>query len=217
MRRAVKLSLKFATSSKIKRVCALLYAYRGAVNFYIRSLWDRPGKLDAETLARLENTRLSERYKSQALKQALEIVVATKKSAKAKKRKASLPQFEGGMVLDSKFVTIESGQNAFDWWLKLSTLKKGKRIWIPLKGTKVLNKWLSYPDAQMVQGGCISEKDGDLSLTVWVEIPDKAPKSGEILGTTFERTCRKAAGPHLIGMTPITSRWPSYRRLEENP
>ena len=83
MRRACKVTLKFTTGKKRRALTALLVAYRAGVNFYIRSLWSTPGKLDAATLARLQNTRLSERYKSQALKQALETVVATKLSAKA--------------------------------------------------------------------------------------------------------------------------------------
>jgi predicted transposase len=77
MRRAVKVSLAFATQEKRRQINALMEAYRAAVNFYIRSLWNDRGKLDKTTLARLKSTRLSERYKSQALKQALEIVVAT--------------------------------------------------------------------------------------------------------------------------------------------
>jgi hypothetical protein len=53
------------------------------VNFYIQTLWKERGALDATTLARLEATELSARYKSQALKQALDIVVATRKAAKS--------------------------------------------------------------------------------------------------------------------------------------
>lgn len=83
MRRAVKVTLKFATASKQRQINALLQAYRSAVNFYIKSLWRTRGKLDRDTLAKLVGTRLSERYKSQALKQALETVIATKRSAKA--------------------------------------------------------------------------------------------------------------------------------------
>ena len=74
MRRAVKVSLAFATQEKKRQINALMEAYRAGVNFYIRSLWKDRGKLDKATLARLKHPRLSERYKSQALKQALEIV-----------------------------------------------------------------------------------------------------------------------------------------------
>jgi hypothetical protein len=58
----------------------LLEAYRGAVNFYVRSLWEKPGALDKETLARLppERTRLQSMQKDQALRQALTIVSSTR-------------------------------------------------------------------------------------------------------------------------------------------
>src|SRR5712692_4170396 len=98
MRRAVKVTLQFATERKRRKMAALLEAYRAAVNFYIKSLWTDRGKLDKGTLARLKNTRLSERYKSQALKQALEIVVATKKSAAQLAVPARCPIFTGSAV-----------------------------------------------------------------------------------------------------------------------
>jgi len=73
MRRACKLTLKHITQTKHRAIQNLLEAYRGAVNTYIRSLWQNPGGLDKITLARLPDnqTRLSNRYKAQALKQAL--------------------------------------------------------------------------------------------------------------------------------------------------
>jgi predicted transposase len=46
MRRAVKVSLAFATQEKNRQINALMEAYRAAVNFYIRSLWKDRGKLD---------------------------------------------------------------------------------------------------------------------------------------------------------------------------
>ena len=109
MRRAFPVTLKFATARKRRAICALLQAYRAAINFYIAALWENPGKLNAETLARLSDTRLSERYKSQALKQALEIVVSTKRSAKALGKRVSTPTFKGSATLDAKFVSVEAG------------------------------------------------------------------------------------------------------------
>lgn len=174
MRRACKLSLKFATAKKRSAVADLLQAYRAAVNFYIRSLWKTPGKLDKETLARLpsERTRLSERYKSQALKQAIETVVATKLAAKAIKKWVSCPVFKGSATLDAKFVSVEPGEKSFDFVIRLSGLKKGHKIVIPTKRTAVLNKWASQPLARIIQGCSLSER----GLVVWVELPDLAPK-----------------------------------------
>lgn len=180
MRRAVKVTLKFATEAKRKKIASLMEAYRGAVNFYIRSLWIEKGNLDAPTLARLSNTRLSARYKSQALKQAIDMVVATRKSAKALGVPASCPHFTGSAVLDAKFVTIEEGQGSFDLIVKLSTLQKGQRITIPTKRTAPFNKWANVHGSDLIQGCALSE-DG---IILWFEIPDaiKPADKGKAMG-----------------------------------
>jgi len=179
MRRAVKITLKFATQSKRDKINNLLEAYRAAVNFYIRSLWNTPGRLDKETLARLDRTRLSARYKSQALKQALETVVATKKSAKTIKKYVSIPKFHGSATLDSKFVTIEEGHGSFDLIIRLSTLNSGQRIVLPTRKTRILNKWLAYPGARLIQGCSLSENQ----ITLFIELPDEPLRTtGSVLG-----------------------------------
>jgi len=178
MRRAIKVSLGFTTVKKRKQISALLEAYRGAVNFYIKSLWATRGKLDKGTLARLKNTRLSERYKSQALKQALETVIATKKSAKELGKRVSIPTFTGSAVLDAKFVTIQEGEKSFDLAIQLSTLNKGKRITLLTKKTAMFNKWMQ-PLAKLIQGCALSEN----SLVIWVELPGFTCKTkGDVLG-----------------------------------
>jgi len=179
MKRAIKVSLGFTTAKKCKQIAALLEAYRGAVNFYIRSLWITRGKLNKETLARLQGTRLSERYKSQALKQALETIIATKKSAKELGKLVSIPIFKGSATLDAKFVTIQEGKKSFDLAIQLSTLNKGKRITLLTKKTKMFNKWMSKPLAELIQGCSLSENQ----LALWVELPDLPYKTeGDVLG-----------------------------------
>lgn len=179
MKRAVKVSLKFATVRKQGQVFALLQSYRFAVNFYIKSLWLAGGKLDSPTLARLQKTRLSERYKSQALKQALELVIATKKSAKALRKSCSRPVFNGSAILDSKFVVVEEGKGVFDLIVRLSTLKRGNRITLPTKHTKMTRKWLLKPNAKFIQGCSLSEN----GIVLWVEVPELPMKTtGKVLG-----------------------------------
>jgi IS605 OrfB family transposase len=175
VRRACKISLKFLTAKKRREITALLQAYRAAVNFYIKSLWATKGKLDKETLARLpkENTRLSERYKSQALKQALETVIATKLACKATKKWAAVPIFNGSATLDAKFVQIEEGKGSFDLCVRLSSLRKEKKIHILSRKTKVLNKWTGKPLAKIIQGCSLSEH----SLVIWVELPELLNKT----------------------------------------
>ena len=181
MRRACKISLKYATEKKRRDICDLLEAYRGAVNFYIRSLWKIAGSLDKATLARLPaaRTRLSNRYKAQALRQSLSIVSSTKKSAIALGVSASCPVFRGSAILDAKFVDIEAGIKSFDLVIRLSTLRKGKRIQIPTRRTAVLNKWLAKDNSRLIQGCALSEDQ----LILWVEIPEGKPNdTGNVLG-----------------------------------
>jgi hypothetical protein len=48
-RRACKVSLDFVSDAKKAKCDRPAARYRGAVNFYIRSLWVAPGRLDGET------------------------------------------------------------------------------------------------------------------------------------------------------------------------
>jgi len=180
LRRACRLSLGFATVNKRHEIGRLLEAYRGAVNFYVQSLWQAPGALDKETLARLsaERTRLQSMQKDQALRQALSIVSSTRKSAKATGTQPQRPRFKGMAVL-CHGVTIEPGRGSFDLVIRLSTLRPGQRIIIPTRKTPVLNKWLAMPGARIVQGCALSEK----AVVVWVEFPKPpARESGDIIG-----------------------------------
>jgi len=178
--RSCKLSLKFATKAKRQKVNNLLIAYRAGVNFFINIIWNRNDcKLNKETLSKLKNTRLSERYKSQALKQALEICILTKKSAKVKKKFAKKPLFQGNAKLDAKFINIENGNKSFDLVIRLSTLHKGHLINIPIKRTKVLNKWLSFENAKLIQGCLLNEN----TIALCIEIPKLPTKAkGKVVG-----------------------------------
>lgn len=196
MKRACKLTLKFVTQSKLEKINNLIAEYRRVVNFYIQSLWNNPGGLNKETLVRCSNTRLSSRYKSQALKQALEIVISTKKAAKLIKKYVTMPVFNGALTLDAKFVTLEDGRGSFDFVVKLSTLQKGRRITLPTKKYSKLNKWLSFPNAKLIQGCSLSEN----KLIVWVEIPDQELKTeGNVLGIDIgiNKLISTSDGEHL--------------------
>ena len=173
MYRACKVTLKFATSKKRRAIFALLSRYRSVVNFYIQSLWVCPGWLDKATLARCSDTELSTRYRATALKQALDIVSATKKSAIALNTTASCPSFSGPATFDAKLVTIEEGKGSFDLVVRLSSLIPYKRLTIPTRKTAVLNKWLQQPLAKLIQGCALSED----SLVLWVKLPDLPVKT----------------------------------------
>jgi len=178
MRRAIKVTLKFATAKKRRAINALLSRYRSAVNFFIASLWNSRGKLDKATLARLPYTPLSARYKSQALKQALDIVVTTRTIAKATGKPANVPVFHGSAVLDSKFVNVEPSDGSFDLIVRISSLVDRQRITVPTRKTAVANKWLAVGGSMWIQGCALSED----SLILWVEVPDATLKTtGRVL------------------------------------
>jgi Putative transposase DNA-binding domain len=180
LRRACRLSMEFATAKKRHEIGRLLEAYRGAVNFYVRSLWPHPGALDKRTLARLpaERTRLQSMQKDQALRQALAMASSTRRSAKALGVPAQCPHFKGMAVL-CHGVTLEPGRGSFDLVVRLSTLRPRERITIPTRQTRVLNTWLSRPGARLVQGCALSEK----AIVVWVEFPEpQARESGDVIG-----------------------------------
>jgi hypothetical protein len=185
LRRACRLSMEFATATKRHEIARLLEAYRGAVNFYVRSLWQDPGALDEETLARLppERTRLQPMQKDQALHQALAIVSSTRRLAKALGAEPQRPRFTGLAVL-CQGVTIEPGRGSFDLVVRLSTLRPNERITIPTHRTRMLNKWLARPGARLVQGCALSEK----ALVVWVELPEpQAHESGDVIGVPGQK------------------------------
>lgn len=184
MIRSIRLSLGFATKAKQRKVIAVLTRYRSAVNGYIKHIWINGGGLDKSTADAVSLGRLTFRQRAHALQQAIGVVSATKASAKAINKTASCPVFQGGMKLSNHLVTHGPTSSAeFDMWIKFSTLKSSKRIWLPLKKTKVLNKWTSFAGAKLKEGCEITEKNGRLFAIVWVDIPEPSHRtSGDDVG-----------------------------------
>jgi IS605 OrfB family transposase len=175
--RSVKLSLKFCTAKKRAAINAVLREYRAAINFYCRSLWKIPGRLDAETHNRYKTGCLKYDQKNDCLKMALGIVVATKKRARTTKQYSSCPNISGAVCIGSKNAKIEkTKQRGFDNYLRISSLKHGRHLAIPLKSTRVLNKWLAIPEAKLKQGCILHER----YMAVFIEIPDKPIKTNGI-------------------------------------
>ncbi len=131
----------------------------------------------------IQNTALSERYKSNALYQALHIIINTKKSARKLGKPATKPVFNGTMLLDAKFVSIHLDKtNHFDGWIKLSTLNKGHRTWLPFKRTKPLNKWLSK-DFELVNAIRLRQYNSNWYADLVLEKDDLSVKEeGKVVG-----------------------------------
>lgn len=168
MLRAIPISLKFITNSKRRKIQALIHAYRKSVNFYLKH---NNLTLSKESLDLLQTSKLSQRYKSNALKQAIGIKKACKNTTK------KTPKFNGFPILDSKFVTIENGKKSFDLIIKLSSLSKGNKLILVSKKHKHLNYWLTKGELKQ---GCELRNN---KLILWVEVKqDKLYKEGRSLG-----------------------------------
>ena len=182
--RAVKVSLADVGIRDRRRLAALLEAYRGAVNFFIRLLWKDPqAGFNTATSKRLVRTRLSSRYRDQALKQAVETVKGTRKSAQALGVKPGRPVFRGQAILDAKFAKVllkPPRSEEHDLEIRLACLHKGHPLTLKSKRTTVLNRWLACPGATIVHGCSLG--DGD-QLSLWVSIPAPPKReAGEVLG-----------------------------------
>lgn len=182
--RAIKVTLKWISKRKRRQIEALLESYRAAVNFFLPLVWKQNLKLTSANSALLLNTRLTVRYRDHALREAIALVAKTLESAFVTGNTASCPVFHGRAILDSKFVSVETGRKSFDLVVRLSTLDSGTRITLPTRRTKVLKKWLRRAGATLVQGAGLSED----SLVLWVTFPTPAKPEplritpGDVLG-----------------------------------
>lgn len=175
---SVKVSLKEVTATKRKQLRALLRRLRSCTGRYIQSLWDTPGKLDAETLRRVEYPQLGYRQRACCLRLALGTVVATRKSAKQLGCRATCPAAPRRFCLSALLCRVEPGRGSFDYVLRVAGLVPGNRLVLPFKSHAVLNKWLAVPGAEIVQGATVTEEEAIL----WVRVPDLEEKtSGTVL------------------------------------
>lgn len=183
IKRSATVSLKFSTEEKKQQIEFLLEKYKYAVQSFVDLSWGNSSvKLNKESLSLIQETPLSERFKSNALRQALSIVISTKKSARILGVEAEKPEFKGTALLDAKFVFVNlDNPNSFDGWIRISTLNKGKRIWIPFRRTKPLNKWLGK-GFKLIHSVRLRKYNGNLYADLILEKEITPKEAGESLG-----------------------------------
>lgn len=77
-----------------------------------------------------------------------------------------------GLALDAKVIQIEkSTQGYFDYWVKLSTLEKGKPIYLPLKS----NEYFESKEGKLAKFVQIATKNNSLSVSLLKELDNKEP------------------------------------------
>jgi putative transposase len=183
----VNLSLKFATKAKIRKLDAVYCRWLTVVDKYIGAVWERQqnggcDKYSMEVYHQVPKGRLTSLYQMSAYREAWNLVNRGIKSSDALKTKTSRPTFRGPMTLKDKAVRIVSKPgSSFDYWLYFPTLRKRTPVRVPVKGTKILKKWLSKPGAVLRPGVVLDLKR--MRVTFWVCIPDLPVKDeGKVIG-----------------------------------
>jgi len=178
MKRTLKFSLNLANTGKKKAIESLYKEYKKAVNFYINTLSFNNKYILSQEEIKSFNSSLSYRYKQCAGRQAIKIW----KSWRRNKKKGKLPEFDGALILDSRFIEIEKSKTStFDYWVRVSTLNKGKRVLIPFKSYNYANSY--FKEWKLVNGGRIKRENNNwfFLLTFEKETPLKK-KEGKIIG-----------------------------------
>ena len=178
MKRTLKFSLNLANVHKIQALKDLSEEYKKAVNYYLQILSSKGEYILSEEEVKSFNSSLSYRYKQCANRQAIKIW----KSWRRNKKKGNLPEFDGSLILDSRFIEMEKAKNStFDYWVKISTLNKGKRILIPVQSYDYANQY--FDSWKLVNGGRIKLENNKwfLLLTFEKETPSKKNK-GKAIG-----------------------------------
>lgn len=160
MFRAVPLSLKFVNSQKRQKLKDFLDKYNLAVQFFLDELWgETRHKFLAQDVLKKCPIELSARAKQAAGKHAIAIINGALRKYSQRVYRRDLLIKEGkdasrldaltknmpnkpdtGYVearLDSRFIKMTGTQNSFDLWIRLLNIN------IPLKKTKIFNKWAS--------------------------------------------------------------------------
>jgi len=178
MKRTLKFSLNLANTNKIQVLKDLYKEYKKAVNFYLSILSSECKYILSEEEVKSYNSSLSYRYKQCAKRQAIKIW----KSWRRNKKKGSLPEFNGSLIFDSRFIEIEKAKaSTFDYWLKISTLNKGKRTQFPFKSYNYAKKY--FNDWGLINGGRIKfENDKWFLLLTFEKEPPSKKKEGKIIG-----------------------------------
>ena len=177
MKRSIKFSINSANTGKLKKLAQLRKEYLGAVNYYIRQLAKRSLYVLKDKDVKGLNCQLSYAFKQCAYRQAEKI---WKSWRRIYKKNSEIPKFKGSLVLDRRFIKIEKSRNTFDYWIKLSTLEKNKRVSIPVKGFDYTNDY--FEKWKLVNSCQLKKIDDDwfLYLTFEKETPKKKEEGKEI-------------------------------------
>jgi len=159
VKRSLKFALRFANAGKRMELDRLWERYQVAVNDFIinQEVTDEAGWRDS-------NVEIGTVFKQNALRQAMGII---KKNCKD----IIQQQVNPCMVLNDNVIKINESKNIFDYWVRISTLNKGKRLALPIKSYTYANKY--FNEWELAKGGrLLRNKKGDW----FIQLTFKKPK-----------------------------------------
>jgi len=182
MKRTIKFTLKSTNTNKLKKLAGLRKEYVNAVNFYIKRLVIQKKYILSDQEVKQFESKLSYGFKQCAYRQAEKIWKTWRRTYK---KNSNIPKFKGSIILDQRFVTFDKSKNSFDYWIKISTLEKGKRVSIPLNSYEYANE---YFKSWKLVNGCRLKKINN-NWTLYLTFEKETPvlkKDGKKLGLILE-------------------------------
>jgi IS605 OrfB family transposase len=195
--RSAKVSIKFATKKKLDILASIKEEYIKIVNIFINIFWENDFELTDLTkdIYNLPKSWFSSRMKQCAAREALKLVKTSKATPRIKKSKDKLeleaileeeifnepikPQYKGNKItLSSQIISIEKGNNTFDFWIKFTSIGNNIRFKIPIKSHRHFNKF--YNDGWVLSNSITILKDS-IQVSFAKNIQPKKEK-GEIIG-----------------------------------
>jgi len=172
IQRSLKLSLELANTGKQAALSDLWNEYRRAVSDFLDRLLAHEDL--SEDYLKGSDSRLSYRYRQCAKRQAMKLFKTWCRNPK----KGHKPTLRHPMMtLDYRFVDVQKGGNAFDFWIKIATLEKGQPILLPAKSYPYLNGYLEG-QWEMVPGGKLARRNGRWFLLLAFRKEKPARKEG---------------------------------------
>jgi len=178
MRRTLKFSLNLANTNKIQELKDLSKEYKRVVNYYLMVLFSKDEYILSEEEVKSCDSLLSYRYRQCAKRQAIKIWKSWRRNTK----KGKLPEFDGALILDNRFIKIEkAGASTFDYWARMATLNKGHPVLLPIKSYDYAKGY--FDNWKLINGGRLKQEGSNwfLILTFEKETQPKK-KEGEIIG-----------------------------------
>lgn len=200
--RSTKCTFKFATEHKKQVWQSILQEYGHIVNFFINQFWDdTPGKYECnKKIYSLSNSWMSNRVKSMACREAIDMVNA------AKKRRDNKPVHHGSSMQATQLITkliLTNNAQSFDAWLHVWCVGNKIALDLPIK----FHKHFNYLNSQgTLLKGFLITKDY-VQFIFEIETGTKKTE-GQVLGldTGVNQLATLSNGQQLGNLKPLITR-----------